>query len=251
MKNICIIPARYNSTRLPGKPLKDICGKPMIYWVYNQAKKVKEFTDVIIATDDRRICEVCEKFSMHFCLTRDDHPNHISRVQEVATKVEADLYICINGDEPLIEPEMIKKVLPKENEFDNNTYFIGAYRKLKDPAETIDNANIKLALSNKGKCVYMSRAPIPYPKGTLFVTYNKYMGIECFTKEALDFFVHTPMGILEKAEDIDHLRFIENGKNIYFKEVDSDSISVDTENDLEKVALLMAKKLNGKDEMSM
>ena len=128
---------------------------------------------------------------------------------------------------------------------DKEIYFVGAYRRLTDPAETIDSANIKLALTQNGRCIYMSRGPLPYPKGTLLVDYNKYVGIECFSKEALDFFVNTPMGILEKTEDIDHLRFIENGIPIYFRKVDSDSISVDTEKDLQKVRFIMEKKLSG------
>lgn len=240
MKIVGVIPARYNSSRLPGKPLKDICGKPMIWWVYNQVKKVNEFTEIVVATDDVRISEVCQKENIPYCMTKDNHPNHIARVHEVSEQIKADIYICINGDEPLIQPEMIQKIIPKEENKD--IYFIGAYRKLTDPAETIDPANIKLALTETGRCVYMSRGMIPYPKGTLFVEYNKYVGIECFTKESLDFFVNTSMGILEKTEDIDHLRFIENGKPIYFMQVESDSISVDTPNDLEKVRKLIADK---------
>lgn len=241
MKKIAIIPARYNSTRLPGKPLADVCGKPMIWWVYQKVRRIEAFCEVICAIDDERIRDACEKYNMNYVMTRNNHPNHISRIHEVSEKIAADIYVCINGDEPLIRPEMIAAVLPAE--IDKDTYFIGAYRKLTDPAETLDIANIKLALNNSGKCVYMSRGPIPYPKGTLFVEYNKYVGIECFTKESLDFFVKTPKGILETTEDIDHLRFIENGKDIYFKEVKSNSISVDTPKDLEKVRELIEKEL--------
>lgn len=243
MKIVCVIPARYDSTRLPGKPLVDICGKPMIWWVYQQAKKIAEFAEIIVATDDERIAKVCKDEDMTYCMTKKNHPNHIERVQEVSERVEADLYVCINGDEPLMKPEMIKCVLPTEIKRD--VFFIGAYRKLVDPAETIDNANIKLALTDAGRCVYMSRGTIPYPKGTLYVEYKKYVGIECFTKESLDFFVNTSMGILEKIEDIDHLRFIENGKQIYFKQVESDSISVDTIKDLEKVRIIMKNRMAG------
>ncbi len=241
MRIVCVIPARYSSTRLPGKPLIDICGKPMIWWVYSQAQKVKEFAEVIVATDDIRIAKVCEEENIMCCMTQETHPNHISRVQEVSEKIEADLYVCINGDEPLMKPEMITSVLPKE--LDSDVLFTGAYRSLTDPAETIDNSNIKLALTDNGRCVYMSRGTIPYPKGTLSVDYKKYVGIECFTKRALDFFVNTSMGILERIEDIDHLRFIENGKEIYFKEVKSDSISVDTAKDLEKVRAIMSSEI--------
>ncbi len=240
MKIVAIIPARYASTRLPGKPLADICGKPMIWWVYNQVKKVKEFEAIYVATDDERIKEVCEQYKMNIIMTRDNHPDHISRVQEVSDKVSADYYVCINGDEPLIETKCIKQVLPKKIE--KEAYFCGARRKLTNPVETIDSGNIKLAITENDRCVYMSRTPIPFPKGTLLYTYWKYVGIECFNKKALDLFVNKKMGTLEKIEDIDHLRFIENGVNIYFKEVDSDSLSVDTKKDLEKVINIIKKR---------
>ena len=238
MKIIAVIPARYASTRFPGKPLADIHGKPMIWWVYSKVSQVKEFDGIYVATDDERIKALCEKNNMKVVMTRKDHPDHISRVQEVSDKIKADYYVCINGDEPLIDINSIKKILP--NKINNDTeVFIGARRKLTDPAETIDSANIKLVLGNNDLCMYLSRTPIPFPKGTLLFNYWKYVGVECFNKKALDFFVNTKMGQVEKVEDIDHIRFLENGIKIYFKEVESDSLSVDTPKDLEKVIEIM------------
>ena len=242
MNYIAIIPARYSSTRFPGKPLADICGKPMIWWVYNQVSKVKQFDAVYVAIDDERIKIVCEKYGMNYLMTRNDHPEHISRIHEVSEKIKADIYVCVNGDEPLISPEVIEQALPLGEE--NIVFFSGATRKLTDPAESIDPANIKLALNERYECIYISRTPVPYPKGTLMFNYYKYVGIECFSKEALDFFVASPQGRLEKIEDIDHLRFLENHKPLKFKEVDSESISVDTPKDLEKVRMLLSKKLS-------
>ena len=242
MNYIAIIPARYSSTRFPGKPLADICGKPMIWWVYNQVSKVKQFDAVYVAIDDERIKNVCEKYGMNYLMTRNDHPEHISRIHEVSEKIKADIYVCVNGDEPLISPEVIEQALPLGEE--NIVFFSGATRKLTDPAESIDPANIKLALNERYECIYISRTPVPYPKGTLMFNYYKYVGIECFSKEALDFFVASPQGRLEKIEDIDHLRFLENHKPLKFKEVDSESISVDTPKDLEKVRMLLSKKLS-------
>lgn len=243
MKIIAVIPARYKSTRLPGKPLADICGKPMIWWVYQQVKKVKQFDTVLVATDDNRIVDVCVEYRLDYVLTKDNHPDHIARIQEVSDKIDADYYVCINGDEPLIEPKMIEAVLPKNIVYEKE-YFGGAMRDLTDVAETIDFANIKLAVTKEGRCIYMSRSPIPYPKGTLLFNYKKYIGIECFNKKALDFFVNTPMGDIENAEDIDHLRFLENGKELWFTKVQSDSISVDTAKDLEKVCKLIEAKIS-------
>lgn len=242
MEIVAIIPARFQSTRFPGKPLADICGKPMIWWVYNQVSRVKRFKNVYVAIDDIRIKEVCEDLGIKYIMTRDDHPEHISRIHEVSEKISADLYVCVNGDEPLISPECIEQVLPTV--VSDNFFFGGAIRKLTDPVETIDPGNIKVAIAKDGRCVYISRTPVPYPKGTLLFNYNKYVGIECFSKAALDFFVSTPQGELEKIEDIDHLRFLEHGKELMFTYVDSESISVDTYKDLEKVRILVADKIN-------
>ena len=241
MKIIGVIPARYESSRFQGKPLADICGKPMIWWVYTQVSKVKRFSDVFVAIDDDRIRKICEDYNIKYVMTKNDHPEHISRIHEVSEKIKADLYVCINGDEPLISPSCIEQAIPES--LPENFFFSGAMRKLKDPAETIDPANIKIVMSDTGRCVYISRTPVPFPKGTLLFDYNKYVGIECFSKEALDFFVSTPQGIVEKVEDIDHLRFLEHGKNITFKYVNSESISVDTPKDLEKVRILMEEKI--------
>lgn len=242
MKIVAVIPARYQSTRFPGKPLADIFGKPMIYWVYNNISKSRKFDKIYVATDDERISEICEKYGIDYIMTDSNHPNHISRIWEVSNMIDADYYVCVNGDEPLIDYKMVEKILPSN--VDEVEYFKGAYRKLTDPVETIDSANIKLVLNDYNRCIYMSRNSVPFPKGTLLFQYNKYVGIECFTKKGLDFFQNTKMGILEKIEDIDHLRFIENGKPIYFTEINSTSISVDTPKDLEKVRMIIQEKMN-------
>ena len=241
MKIVSIIPARNKSTRFPGKPLADICGKPMIWWVYTQVSKVKYFDEVFVAIDDESIRQVCENLGIKYVMTKNNHPEHISRIHEVSEKITADLYVCVNGDEPLISPKVIEQAIPTE--LPKDFFFSGAMRKFSDPVEVIDPSNIKIVVSNTGRCVYMSRTPVPFPKGSLMFSYNKYVGIECFTKESLDFFVNTPQGYVEKIEDIDHLRFLENGKIITFRYVDSDSISVDTYKDLEKVRVLMSKRL--------
>lgn len=245
MRIVACIPARYASTRFPGKPLAEICGKPMLYWVYKRVSEIDAFEDAVCAIDDDRIRSLCEEHHLNYIMTRSDHPDHIARIHEISECVDFDYYMCINGDEPLISAECILPVIPKE--IHTEPYFGGAMRKLTDPAETIDFAKIKLAVSDQtGKCLYMSRTPVPYPRGSLLFSYKKYVGVECFNKAALDFFVNTPMGDLEKAEDIDHLRFLEHGIDLHFNYVDSESISVDTPKDLEKVRLLMEKELHGK-----
>lgn len=242
MKIIAVVPARYASTRLPGKPLKDICGKPMLWWVYQQVNKMGIFDNIICAIDDDRIKNICEQYGMNYVMTANNHPNHISRIHEVSTQIDADYYICINGDEPLISENCITPVIPSK--LYDEPFFGGAMRKLTDPAETVDFAKIKLVVSDMtGKCLYMSRTPVPYPRGTLMFNYKKYVGVECFNKKALDFFVNTPMNDIEKIEDIDHIRFLANGVDLHFNYVDSESISVDTMKDLEKVRYIISKKI--------
>lgn len=123
MKVIGVIPARYNSSRLPGKPLADICGKPMIWWVFNQVKKVKQFGYVVVATDDERIESYCLSEKIPFLHTSADCPNHIHRIFEVTGKIKADYYVSINGDEPLVSPENIEAVLPKTIIHDKPAFF--------------------------------------------------------------------------------------------------------------------------------
>lgn len=238
MKIIGVIPARFNSSRFPGKPLCEIDGKPMIWWVYSRAKQAKRLNDVFAAIDDVRIADVCKKMGIPFVMTSEDTPNHIHRIWEVSEKIESDFYVSINGDEPLIKSENIDLLLT-DLEISNAPFFKSVYRRMKDPAEVLDLANVKIVLNEKGDCLYQSRHPIPSTKGSLLFDYKKAIGIECFNKLALDFFVHSPMGTLEKIEDIDHLRFLEHGVGIKYVEIESESISVDTPNDLEKVKKLM------------
>ena len=182
MKVIGVIPARYQSSRFPGKPLADICGKPMIWWVYNQVSQVKEFSEIYVATDDERIVACCEEYGMKYVMTRKDTPNHIHRIWEVTEMIEADYYISINGDEPLISPDNIRQAFPSEV-ISDRPFFQSVYREMHDPAEVMDIANVKIVLNKEGVCMYQSRYPIPCPKGSLLFTYKKAIGIECFNKK--------------------------------------------------------------------
>ena len=177
MKIVGVIPARYGSSRFPGKPLQDICGKPMLWWVYQQAKKVKEFADVYVATDDERIMDLCNKYDMNAVITG-EHSTHIARVHELSTKVDADYYVNVNGDEPLIEPETIRAIIPEETS--DNPKVFGLMKILKDPVELIDPTNIKVAANKDGTALYISRAPIPFPKGDMNYAYQKFVGVGAF-----------------------------------------------------------------------
>ena len=242
MRIIGVIPARYNSSRFPGKPLADICGKPMIWWVHNQLKKVSELDEVIVATDDIRIKNVCDEFEIKTVMTLNTHKTHLDRLFEVSTKVNADFYINVNGDEPLIEADAIKKIIP--NDIDPNSLFVSnLMTELKNPLEAVDFSKIKIATDVYGYGLYMARSPIPYPRGTYNFVYKKFVGVQCFTKNALEFCYSTPRGPLEAAEDIDEFRFLENGQKIKFIDAEVTTLSVDTPKDLEKVKAIISKHI--------
>lgn len=243
MNIIGVIPARYNSSRFPGKPLANICGKPMIWWVYNQVKKVEEFTEVVVATDDERIVEVCKQHDLNFVMTSNNHNTSTERLYEVSCKKKADFFVCINGDEPLIDPEIIRAILPKQSVKDDDIFVSNLITEIKDPVELIDSSNIKVVTDSNGYAIYYSRSPIPHPKSTLNFSYKKHLGVLAYNAKALEFFNNTPKNFLESVEDINELRFIENGKKIKLIEVCANTLSVDTPKDLEKVKSIINKRI--------
>ncbi|EAL5694703.1 hypothetical protein AJ878_01555 [Campylobacter jejuni] len=243
MKILGVIPARYGSTRFPGKPLVDILGKPMIWWVYQQAKRAKKLTNLIVATDDERISRVCDKFDIPLMMTR-EQPNCFHRLHKVSLSIKADKYLLINGDEPLMEREVIQEMI---NEVIlKNPYHLIAYRSFDDPVGVIDNRNIKITLSGD-KIVYLSRSPIPYPHKSINFEYNKIIGLQALSKEALEFFVNTQEGFLEKIEDIAELRWVKNHKITNCKKVNSRSIAVDNPKDLAIVKSILQEKLKNEE----
>jgi len=240
MNIVGVIPARYHSTRLPGKPLEDICGKPMVWWVYQQAKKVRQLKEVCVATDNEKIKEVCESYGINVIMTKDSHPTHIHRLQEVSTIINADLYLCICGDEPLIEPSVIEKVIPEQT--DEKYIACNIIRPFEEPTEVVDPSDIKVMTNNEGYIIGLSRSPIPFPYKTIQYKFKKIVGVECYNKAALDFFVSKEQGEMEKIEDITLLRFLENHIKIKSNTVESESLSVNTERDLEKVRNIISER---------
>lgn len=233
MKIIGIIPARYKSTRYEGKPLADICGKPMVWWTYQQAKKVIGLDEVYVATDSEIIEKVCKEHGVNVIMTSDQNKTPTDRIYEVSTKFDADFYISINGDEQLIDPKTIEAVIPNEKK--RNEYVANIITTIKDPVEVIDFTNLKVVTNDIGRGIYISRSPIPYPKGSMYCEYKKHVGVYAFNKKALEFYHNTKRGTLETIEDIDLLRFIENQIDIDFIDVDCKTLSVDTPKDLKRV----------------
>ncbi len=242
MKVVGIIPSRYGSTRMPGKPLMDICGHPMIWWVYQNVAKVKEFDEIYVATDDERIKEVCEDFGASVIMTTSDCSCLIDRVYQVSNSIEADYYVTVNGDEPILESEVMPKIIPDFVERER-PIVRGLVRNFKDPVEVIDPGNIKIVVGLNGYSLYTSRSPVPYPQKTAQFTYKKYVGVELFNKAALDFYVSHEQTEIERIEDIGSIRFLEYGIRIHYDLVESNSLSIDTPRDIEKIRDVIARRI--------
>lgn len=234
MKIVAVIPARYQSSRFPGKPLIDINGFPMVWWVYHEAKKVKEFDDVIVATESDIVLRKCEELGIKCMLTADCHPTGTDRVAEVAQKIEADIYCIIMGDEPMIRAKDEKTLIRKMMKFPD-AEAIMLTEKFDDPVDVVNTTTIKLAINDEGYLIFMSRMPIPYPKEMLGYKYYKNVGCYAIKKDTLDFYLRTKPGVCERAEGIELLRLIENHKRVMTYVVDSKSMAVDTPKDLERV----------------
>lgn len=240
MKIIAVIPARYKSSRFEGKPLVDICGKLMIERVYLQAKKVKEFDEVYVATDDAKIYNACIERNVKCIMTSTSHRTGTDRIGEVASKIPADLYVNIQGDEPLIEPETIRKaIIPFIEGKASDIKVTNLMTKINDPVDLINFTVPKVIAAEDGRGVYLTRSAAPFPKGNINAEYYKQVCVYGFTPEALEFYCEYGKKYgkskIEAIEDIEILRFIENGFRVQYIEVESETIAVDTPNDLERV----------------
>lgn len=239
MRIAAIIPARYDSSRFRGKPIADICGRPMIWWVYHQVKKSQKIDEVWVATDNEEIRQLCGLYHMNCIMTSSQHRTSTERLYEASHTVSADVYLCVNGDEPLIEPSIIEQVIPTEKDF----FAANLMTKVESPVEVVDNTNIKVVTDCDGNAVFMSRSPIPHPKASMDFDYYKHLGVLAYTPEALRFFSETPKGPLEQIEDINELRFIEHGKKLKMIPVTAHTLSVDTPKDLDYVRGIVRVKL--------
>lgn len=240
MKIAAIIPARYGSSRFKGKPLMDLCGYPMIWWVCRQVRQCRRIDTVCVATDHEEILHCCTTLGIDAVMTSPDCATSTERIYEAARKIPADLYICVNGDEPLIEPELVEAVIPDRME---DFFAANLMTKILSPAETVDESNIKVVTDAQGNALFFSRSPIPHPKASLRFDYYKHLGVLAYSMEALRFFAETPKGENEKIEDINELRFVEHGKKLRMIPVQAHTLSVDTPKDLDYVRGILRSKI--------
>ena len=239
MKIIGVIPARYRSSRFPGKPLVSICGKPMIYWVYQQAMKVKEFDEVYIATDDERIKTACDEHNMNVIMTSENHKTGSDRVAEVATKVEGDLFVNVQGDEPVINPEMIRQVISIFLE-DESVYFGSLKKEITDPEEINATSTVKVVTDDNGDAMYFSRSVIPSNcKDGNLARIFRHVGIYAYKRDFLKTFSEMEQTELELGEGIEPLRAMQKGYKMRLKETEYSSIGVDLPEHVAKVERLI------------
>ena len=236
MKVIAVIPARLASTRLPRKMLREIHGRPLAVWVYQAVRSSPLLDDVIIATDSAEITETCRKHSCNSRMTSDKHRSGTERVHEISQTVAADVYINVQGDEPMIRAEHITVLVELMKDVN---ILVGTLKTPAAPEDILNPNAVKVVTDLNGCALYFSRATIPFDRDGSHPQYFKHLGIYAYRKSALDKFVALPESSLERSERLEQLRFLENGIPIYATETPYDSIGVDTEDDFERVRKLL------------
>ena len=247
-----IIPARYASTRFPGKPLADLCGKPMIQWVYERSSLCESVDRVIVATDDSRIAKAVETFGGEVAMTRSDHATGTDRLAEVAANLDDELIVNVQGDEPLIAPAMIQAAVAPL--LADSSIPMGTLKTPLTSMEEYLNPNVvKVVTDQQGFALYFSRAPIPYPRDFKEdleqrwqeLSTAKHVGLYVYRREFLLAYPNLPATPLESQECLEQLRALEQGYRISVAETDLVGQGVDTPEDLEKVKALLASSSPG------
>jgi 3-deoxy-manno-octulosonate cytidylyltransferase (CMP-KDO synthetase) len=240
LKAIAVIPARLASTRLPRKVLREIAGRPMLAWVYEAARASPLLADVVVATDSEEVFDLCFRSGWSVRMTSPAHRSGTERVHEVACSVSAEVYVNVQGDEPLARAEHIAALLEPMRD----TSVLVATLKTPAVLNDISNPNaVKVVTDASGRALYFSRAAIPHDRdGAGAARYFKHLGFYAYRKAALDRFCALPESALERAERLEQLRFLENGIAIHVAETPYDTIGVDTEEDLRRVAEFLSIK---------
>ena len=235
-----VIPARLQSTRLPRKVLRDIVGKPLVVHVYEAARRAPELSDLLVATDSPEVADACAKYHVPTMMTSARHPSGTDRIWEVAQSRTADVYVNVQGDEPLLAPEHIRLLV---NPFRERPATQVSTLKIRLAPHEADNPNVnKVVCGADGRALYFSKYPIPYDRDGIGAARFKHQGFYAYRKAALDAFHRLERSPLELAENLEQLRFLENGIDIVVVETTEPTIGVDTEADLEAVAALMAER---------
>jgi 3-deoxy-manno-octulosonate cytidylyltransferase (CMP-KDO synthetase) len=239
MKAIAVIPARIASTRLPRKMLRQINGKPLVGIVYEAVRSSPLLANVIVATDSDEIMEACRKNHWKAEMTSAAHRSGTERVHEISQRIVADVYLNVQGDEPLTRPEHIAVLL---DVMKDETVQVGTLKTSASDADIPNPNAVKVVSDVNGRALYFSRATIPFDRDTTGPKYFKHLGLYAYRKAALDRFVQLPESALEKSERLEQLRFLENGIDIFVGLTPYDTVGVDTEEDLQRVAEILRKR---------
>lgn len=239
MKVIGVIPARYNSSRFPGKPLAIIGGKPMLCWVYERAKKAKGLDDLLVATDDERISQLCKEYGMKYMMTSVNNKTGAERIAEVAEKTDADIYLNIQGDEPLIEPEEIEKLILYK--LGSEDCYVGLKSDIVSESEVINPNIVKVVCDLDGFALYFSRTAIPYTKDVASV--KRCMGLYAYDRKLILKYKEWKPSALEIAENgVEMLRAMEHGERVKLLDTSWQSIGVDLPEHISQVEIIMKSK---------
>lgn len=232
-----VIPARLSSTRLERKVLRELAGRPMVEWVWRSAAGSGLMDPVVVATDSDEVAEVCRERGIPVAMTSPNCASGSDRVREVARQIDSDIYVNIQGDEPTLTSEFFPPLLEP---FDRSEVQVTTLA-VRCPAIDIRNPNaVKVVTALDGKALYFSRATIPFDRDNAGVAgYRKHLGIYAYRKAALEKFAEMPPGWLESVERLEQLRLLEAGINIYVADAPSDTIGVDTQEDLERAEALL------------
>jgi len=231
MKAIAVIPARLASTRMQRKALRELAGIPLIVRVYRAVRLSPLLDDVLVATDSGEIMEVCARSGAKARMTSASHRSGTERVHEVAQSVPADIYVNVQGDEPMTRPEHIAALL---GVMQDSAVQVGTLKTLAAPEDIQNPAAVKVVTDLTGRALYFSRATIPFDRDRISPPYFKHLGFYAYRKSALDWFVALQESALERTERLEQLRFLENGLAIHVAETPYDTIGVDTEEDLRR-----------------
>ena len=240
---VVVIPSRYAATRLPGKPLVNLAGKPMVQRVYEQAKLAQTVYRVLVATDDQRIVDAVQSFGGEVRMTRSDHRTGTERIAEVAAHEPGDVFVNVQGDEPLIDPVAIDTAVAALLE-DPPAQIATVATPIRHVPDLMDPNVVKTVLDFDSNALYFSRAPIPWVRDTqqkVHVKYWKHLGLYAFQRDALLEYPTLPQGELERIEQLEQLRWLENGWRIRVAEVEHDAVSVDVPEDVARVEKLLQK----------
>lgn len=242
-KTAIIIPARYGSSRLEGKPLLEVMGKPVIQWVYEKAQQSKLADMIIVATDDKRICDCVKSFGGEVEMTSVEHKCGSDRIMEVVSRHPEISYICnLQGDEPLIKPESIDAVI--KNVKDDDKADISTLIRVLTDEEEINNPNlVKCVIDNNGFALYFSRSKIPFERNSNIANFYGHLGIYGYKRSALEAMTTLSQTTLERTESLEQLRALENGMRIKTSVVDFVPVGIDTREDLEKFKQIVAARL--------